>query len=519
MRPQRLPATWAVACLCACVIACGDDDDGDGSKAGSGGTGTGNAGTSGNAAAGSGGSGGTSNAGSGGPTSSSEIPPEFPGIPSVEYGPPPSNCTEAGDNRGDTLVLALTPSNTVLLLTTRDGELQVNGVKCTGVENPTAIEITGSSESDTIVLDWSWGTVPASLRGGTITIDSADANDTIAIAATRDADTVQLGSDNGTRLYFGGAAPRIVARNQETLILSTGPGDDTISATGGGELGAALTAALTLYAGAGNDTIQGGAGDDQLHGDDGDDVFTTASNKDGADGYEGGAGRDSLSYEKRTFSLSVTVDGQANDGEPDEKDSVDDSIEVLIAGQGEDVIVAGPNANTLTGGPGNDKLSGGEGDDTFLETTSVQGSDIMNGGPGDDTVDYSGRRVDLTVTLCAPTASACTEACDCTADDGAANEKDNLVLVENVIAGDGNDKLTGSSASNTFFGNAGDDELRGEGGNDTLYGDTGNNQLFGGDGDDTLFTADGANNCDGGNGQGDICICLPDNLSKNCELR
>jgi Ca2+-binding RTX toxin-like protein len=499
--------------LCAFAVACGDDDsDGNDAKAGSGGN---NGGTN---AAGSGNGGdGASGAGGSG-TSSSQVPADFEGLPTVSYGPPPSNCTEAGTNRDDTLVLDLTPTNNVLVLTTKDAALQVNDVTCTGVNTLTNIEIHGSSAGDTVIIDGSWGDAPESLRAGTISFDGAEGDDSLAIAGTREADTVKLGTqDDSAQVVFGAAWPRILVKNQEKLTLVTGPGDDRVEAQGGDDLGAPLAVGLTLYAGADNDYIQGGAGNDELHAGTGDDVFQTAASPDGADSYDGAAGADSLSYERRTQAVSITVDGQANDGESAEGDNVDNSIETLVGGGGDDTVSAGSAANTIVGGPGNDTLLGGAGDDLFVETKTVQGADLINGGSGSDTIDYSERSVDLSVSLCAA-ADSCNDACACAADDGADGEKDTLVSVENAYGGNGSDKFVGTPAANTFFGNGGNDELRGEGGNDVLYGDDGDDKLVGGDGEDTLYSGDGNNTCDGGAGQGDICICSPDSSNKGCEL-
>lgn len=55
-----------------------------------------------------------------------------------------------------------------------------------------------------------------------------------------------------------------------------------------------------------------------------------------------------------------------------------------------------------------------------------------------------------------------------------------------VKLGAGDDRLGGTAADETFFGNAGDDVLLGRGGDDTLHGGAGRDVLDGGAGDDTL---------------------------------
>src|SRR5581483_10610308 len=107
-----------------------------------------------------------------------------------------------------------------------------------------------------------------------------------------------------------------------------------------------------------------------------------------------------------------------------------------------------------------------------------------------DTANYSTRTDTLNISL------------DGKANDGAANEHDN-VQTEEVLAGAGNDTLTGSSADDFLSGGAGNDVIRGMGGDDDLIGSTGADQLFGGDGSDFIQaknqdrdTVDGGTNSD-----------------------
>ncbi|WP_421685267.1 M10 family metallopeptidase [Tritonibacter mobilis] len=60
-------------------------------------------------------------------------------------------------------------------------------------------------------------------------------------------------------------------------------------------------------------------------------------------------------------------------------------------------------------------------------------------------------------------------------------------VIENVIAGSGNDTITGNEADNQISAGAGDDVVLGNGGNDILNGYEGNDILTGGDGADTFI--------------------------------
>ena len=182
--------------------------------------------------------------------------------------------------------------------------------------------------------------------------------------------------------------------------VDTGDGDDTIS---GGPR------ADTIVGNLGDDYLFGGGGDDNLAGGDGDDLIL------------GGAGdRDAADYRTRAANepVSVTLDGQANDGEGSERDDVGYDVEVLVGGNGNDVLDAGLRPAAvfarggtrvflppvgLYGGPGNDDLigtdlddtlAGGEGADSFvalggddllLSQDSDRG-DSLDSGEGDDTV-------------------------------------------------------------------------------------------------------------------------------------
>jgi Ca2+-binding RTX toxin-like protein len=156
----------------------------------------------------------------------------------------------------------------------------------------------------------------------------------------------------------------------------------------------------------------------------------------------------------------------------------------------------------------------------FIDSTLSLGSDIMNGGAGSDTIEYSERTGDITVTLCTSTPVSCEAgACGCVANDGEGTEYDNLINIENVWTGNGNDKLTGNAADNTFGSGGGVDELRGEGGDDTLYAGPGDDILFGGPGDDMLSGDGGNDSLDGGDDDGDICVSVGKPLSLvACEL-
>ncbi|WP_417465374.1 M12 family metallopeptidase [Kordiimonas sp.] len=77
-------------------------------------------------------------------------------------------------------------------------------------------------------------------------------------------------------------------------------------------------------------------------------------------------------------------------------------------------------------------------------------------------------------------------------------------VIENAVAGNADDVITGNDVSNLLTGNGGNDILSGAGGNDRLLGGTGNDAITGGSGNDTLNGGEGNDELDGGSGDDKI---------------
>jgi len=198
----------------------------------------------------------------------------------------------------------------------------------------------------------------------------------------------------------------------------------------------------------GNDVLSGGPGIDDLQGGAGDDTLLGGSE---ADTFSGGDGTDTVSYADHDTNVTATLadpntpnattTGNGNTTEDQQNgDTIDNDVE------------------NLTGGSGDDKLKG-----------NTSANDI-HGGPGFDTVDYSDRPAPQ------PSGPGLNVSLDDHANDGASGENDNIHSdVEKLLGGAGDDTLTGSSANNDLVGNAGNDTLDGGFGADKLEGGTGNN--------------------------------------------
>jgi RTX calcium-binding nonapeptide repeat (4 copies) len=144
---------------------------------------------------------------------------------------------------------------------------------------------------------------------------------------------------------------------------------------------------------------------------------------------------------------------------------------LISGGPGDDRLV-GPDSvgARFVGGRGDDEMTGGSLPDLF-ESTRRDGSDTMAGGgppplldadyfPGHDEVWYTRSRP-VRVLL------------DGRPNDGARGEHDNLVSIEGVSTGAGDDVVIGTAGAEYFFGGAGRDLLRGGGGADRLVGGDG----------------------------------------------
>jgi Ca2+-binding RTX toxin-like protein len=155
--------------------------------------------------------------------------------------------------------------------------------------------------------------------------------------------------------------------------LFGGDGDDRLT----GALGADY-----LSGGAGNDVLAGNAGNDRLLAGDGNDAMIGGANADtldggaGSDSFSGGDGLDVADYSARNSALIITIDNLPNDGDAaGEMDNVNDSVEGVWGGGGNDRITGSSSANRLEGRGGNDSLYGGG------------GADLLFGGAGNDYLD------------------------------------------------------------------------------------------------------------------------------------
>jgi Ca2+-binding RTX toxin-like protein len=341
---------------------------------------------------------------------------------------------------------------------------------------------------------------------GLLDVTGTTAADTIALTVSGSNIVVRI--NNGTAQNFAASAVKAVRvsglAGNDRVTVAPGIRGATLSGGDGND---------TLTGGSNNDTINGDAGNDSLLGGNGNDTLVGGT---GNDTLSGQGGFDAADYRSAPSAVRITLDNLANDGQASiaERDNVADAEQLLgsnyndtisgnagynqiYGGGGNDEVHGGGGNDDIHGGPGNDKLYGGDGNDTIRGDDGSDllggengddsldgglGADGLYGNAGNDTADYSARIANLSLTQ------------DGVANDGQANEQDNLAYdVETVRGGSGNDLIVAKRDNyfnNLFVGNAGNDTLDGSNGIDTLDGGLGNDRLLSGDVGDEFYVID-----------------------------
>jgi Ca2+-binding RTX toxin-like protein len=288
----------------------------------------------------------------------------------------------------------------------------------------------GIAAAGTIALPAAAHAATLTNSGGTLTyVGGAGVRSSISLSqagttVTVIRDTGINGSDadpitTSTCTNNGGTPETFDCDNVARFVADAGDGDDSISSFGvdvpvalaggdGNDFLGGGNAADSISGGAGDDGLDGGAGADVLLGGSGDDGMSTGS---GADSVSGGSGLDNIDIssfgEAPTASgpltVSITLDGLANDGVPGQGANVGGDVEnasassfyLPLAGDAQYGSVsvtgdAGANdlrgyagADTITGGAGNDRLFGDAGNDTLNARDGF--ADVVSCGAGVDT--------------------------------------------------------------------------------------------------------------------------------------
>jgi Ca2+-binding RTX toxin-like protein len=223
------------------------------------------------------------------------------------------------------------------------------------------------------------------------------------------ADVLTAGSQGPMTFNAGGGNDSVYATPGNDVVHG-GEGDDRLFGYAGNDQLLAEGGADQLNGGSGNDNLDGGIGDDNLE-------YCSnciGSNNDpgvGADNYIGGGGADRLWLDGHAAGMTISIDGQPNDGSSGEGDNVGSDIEEIFGTVHNDVFTgtAGPDNfagdggnDEIHGAGGNDDLYGGPDDDQIFgdagndKLQGASGADRVDGGSGVDSI--NGDRASCTFT-------------------------------------------------------------------------------------------------------------------------
>src|SRR5690606_2239220 len=130
---------------------------------------------------------------------------------------------------------------------------------------------------------------------------------------------------------------------------------------------------------------------------------------------------------------------------------------------GNDRAFGGPGEDLFPGGNGRDRSFGGGGADHFQGGSPGNGADLFVGGKGRDTGQYSFGHGRLSLDGKANYGPCSDPTC------ASSDEGDNLVGIEILHAGFGDDVLIGSKANEEFSPSLGADRVFARGGNDVIH--------------------------------------------------
>jgi len=305
------------------------------------------------------------------------------------------------------------------------GALLVNGSPCSsstgqelGLAELTALEISGGSEDNAVILDLGsgdWSGLFAAAESVQLVLGAG--KNGLLVRGTAEADLyhhAMRGTDVALDLVGFGHV-NLIGSKLTQIGFNLGSGDDRLEdlapfASPAEALALLpLNVPLVVLGGAGNDWLVGGTDDDQFDAGEGDDVvsglagsdlFLSGPEGDGADIYNGGPGYDELSYELRTVDLELNLcpstavigcsdgacDCSVRSGTLDEGDRII-NLEGVTGGDGNDILRGTENSDSLHGGPGNDSLYGFGGSDLLA---GERGIDLLVGGLDGDICDGQG---------------------------------------------------------------------------------------------------------------------------------
>lgn len=277
-------------------------------------------------------------------------------------------------------------------------------------------------------------------------------------------------------------------------VIYAGSGNDKINGKGGNDALSGGAGNDEIDGGEGNDMIAGGTGSDDIQGGAGDDYISTSSplatpqRLKPTDTWSPPAGEE---VKVSSATWGVYIGEEAGGG----KVTIWAGIGNTDTGNTEgDVVDGGAGKDDIIASWGDDRVQGGDGDDHI---DGLAGDDVLEGGDGDDNISADGIVKEGYLNSVA-----------------AVNHGADF-----VDGGEGKDNLNGGGKDDQLFGGAGDDFLAGDStgktdgeyyvelqyhGEDYLDGEDGDDYLEGGGKEDTLYGGMGADSLWGDTGADNI---------------
>ena len=264
------------------------------------------------------------------------------------------------------------------------------------------LTLTGGADAESVTLSgFTSGATHSFTFDSAATFTTALADCTLSLGDTRIVCTNL--TDSGMQAFLGGGSDVF-------SVTATGPLHVAVFGQGGHDDLTGGPSSDFLFGGADDDVVDGGAGDDELDGyvgagnpTDGTDSFDILIGGPGADKMydSSGSAGDRVQYSgdspARTSGVTVTFDGQPNDGDAgtydvaanpvDGRDNVGAGIDWINGTSGNDTITGNSQNNILSGNGGDDTLTGGDGHDDLF---GGSGNDTLNARDSDDdTADFT----------------------------------------------------------------------------------------------------------------------------------
>ncbi|MDF1795724.1 MAG: hypothetical protein P1U63_04210 [Coxiellaceae bacterium] len=399
-----------------------------------------------------------------------------------------------------------------------DGGEGFDVLNVTGGGSATLVYNAGITNMEQMRLDNNFYdlTIDSSYHLGPTVIDATDTSGFALHAGESVVDlTISAGDSTVINWITTGSGDDVISASGSDVIVNSGAGDDTLTGGAGHDDFMGGEGDDTLYGkgghdilrgGGGDDTIFGGSGNDYMFGESGDDIINMAMSEFTVDDrVDGGTGADTLNLSTNinhntTFTADNLRDVEAinlNDTDDtvgrypgdgvytegsltfDETYSSATTVNVDSGAYDSFVIWAHDSSADLTINLDVTSLWGvstGSGNDTVTVGQRLGGAFDEGGaslGAGDD-VFYGANGTHMTVS---------------------GDEGDDTIYAglgdDRLSGGEGDDTIFGGAGSDTIFGGAGDDEMRGEEGDDRfIYDQEGNNTYEGGTQSDVLGLGD-----------------------------